>query len=108
MEIRELISRVSEKYKEMATTRYDAYLAVIEEELKKADLPSLTGSPKQIAWAEEIRKHSLMRAIDNLCRAEIKGTYGRKELTKNAIKAIETTKEKQLKRIEAVASQTVS
>ncbi len=108
MTIRELIEKVTNKYKEMTTTNNNSYLEVLKEELNNLDLPELTGSQKQIAWAEDIRRKALEEVLHNLCWAEKFGTYGRKKFTDNTYKAIEITKEKQIKRIEEVVAQTSS
>jgi hypothetical protein len=108
MTIRELIKKVSNMYKEMTSYNNNHYLEALKEELKNLDLPELTGSQKQIAWAEDIRRKALEEALHNLCWAEKFKTYGRKKFTDNTYKAIEITRERQITRIEAVAAQTSS
>lgn len=41
------------------------------EKAKKAGLPELIGSEKQIAWAETIRKNALMSPKNTICPSEI-------------------------------------
>lgn len=108
MTIRELIEKVTNKYKEMTTTNNNSYLEVLKEELKNLDLPELTGSQKQIAWAEDIRRKALEEVLHNLCWAEKFGTYGRKKFTDNTYKAIDMVRERQIRRIEEVVAHTSS
>lgn len=105
MTIRELVGKTTKEYKGMTTTNANEYKMVAASLITELEYPELIGTPKQIKWAMDIREKTLINGLNHLCIKEKVGTYGRKNMTVNAIKAIQIGKEKQIARLEELAQQ---